>query len=359
MRLWQLHNHTPFSVEAQFQKDHTPASFWCVWIKATFEIAETGRLSLAQDQDPLEQAPVPDEGGQGLVADGDFYLPKAATDLLFQASATLPAGADPHAPYVASVAVGDWSKALRVEPARLWRKQRLGLGRLDIEDEQADVPLSYDQAYGGTYTDADGVTHRFEDNPAGCGYVPSDAERPDMLRAPRLFYRDESWSRPRHRARPAGLGPISPAWPSRAALAGTFDTDWRQLRAPILPTDHNPEWRQSAPRDQRYGGHIQGGEAVRFENIRGGRDFVLPRLDFRVESRFRGAWVAHEMRVQTLMVSVGAGRVSMVWCGAMPIGAAALDVALSETHVTLTQSSGFQVSPGQAGQFYAAARESA
>lgn len=349
MRLWQLHNFTPFPVASQFEKDHHAASFWGVWVKATFDVGTDGRLRLAFEQEPLHPAPIMSDNGPFALADNDITLPKSATDIIVIADSTPPNGHDDAAPYTVNVSLGTWTKSLVVHPPRDWKKPRLmGSGITISEGSDPSIPLSYDQGYGGTVFN-DGEPDHFEENPAGIGYHPD----PQAPRAgPRLTFPDDPWLGPKSTPRPAGLGPIARQWLPRAQLAGTFDTDWMQLRAPLMPEDHDPEWRHAAPVDQRYDGFVQGGENVRFDNMKAAVDFTLPHIGFHVESHFRGKWVRHDMQVQTVTLRPTQSQVTKCWCGVLPIGAAGFDVALRETQVSISKSSGFSVDAQQSARFH-------
>jgi len=78
---------------------------------------------------------------------------------------------------------------------------------------------------------------------------------------------------------PAGLGPVAPFAPPRAALAGTCDEAWRQLRAPLLPEDFDERFYLCAPEEQRPEEHLTGGEIVTLQNLcpEGALELTLPR----------------------------------------------------------------------------------
>ncbi len=351
MQLWELHNATPFAAAAQFERDEKAAAYWCVWIKATFDVAADGRVTLSDAQEPLLTAPETDDAGL-LLADVDQFLPKAATDILMDAMSRPPEDWKRASAYPVAASVGDWHKALTVRPAADWRWMK---GAQVREDSAPAIPLSYAYGFGGTITDADGNEERFEANPAGAGFAPR-AGRKDVVPAPRLFHKGERWKGPKDRPRPAGFGPIARHWLDRAKLAGTFDTDWMQTRAPLLPKDHDPAFRHAAPVDQRYPGHLQGGEEVRLVGVdwsgAAAPAFALPRLDFTVDSHFRGRWVAHRMQIDTLHLRPTTGQFTLCWCGTLPIGAARHDVALRETQISLRKGTGFAVAPEVLDQFY-------
>ncbi len=352
MQLWELHNATPFAATAQFERDEKAAAYWCVWIKASFDVGDDGRVRLAAEQAPLVTQPQTDEAGL-LLADVDLSLPKSATDILVQGESAPPKDWRQGTAYPVAAAVGGWSKVLTVRPAATWRWMK---GAQVNDDSAAGIALSYAQGFGGTITDEAGQEQRYEPNPVGKGFAP-DAGRGDRVAAPRLFHAGEVWKGPKDRPRPAGFGPIARHWLDRANLAGTFDTDWMQTRAPLLPKDHDPAFRHAAPKDQRYDGHLKGGEVVKLTHIAWGDggtapEFTLPVLDFAVDSHFRGAWVPQDMRIETLALDPGQKQFSMCWCGALPVGAVQNDIALRETQISLRRSQGFTVPPAMMDDFY-------
>ncbi len=352
MQLWELHNATPFAATAQFERDEKAAAFWCVWIKATFNVDADGRVRLASEQRPLVAAPVVDDAGL-LQADTDLSLPKSATDILLDGDSLPPKDWTRGTAYAVAAKVGDWSKTLTVRPAATWRWMK---GAQVHEDSTPGIPLTYTLGFGGTVTDAAGQEISHEPNPAGLGFAPG-AGRGDRVAAPRLFYKGETWKGPKDRPNPAGFGPIARHWLDRANLAGTFDTDWMQTRAPLLPKDHDPAFRHAAPSDQRYDGYLKGGEAVQLTHIAWGDGghapaFKLPVLDFAVDSHFRGAWVPQLMQIDTLAMYPRDRQFSLCWCGTLPVGAVKNDVALRETLISLRSSQGFAVPPEMMDAFY-------
>jgi hypothetical protein len=136
----------------------------------------------------------------------------------------------------------------------------------------------------------------------------------------------------------------------RSKLAGTFDDNWAKTRAPLLPQDHNPEYRSSVPPDQRYSGFLVGGERVEMRNISGVDNnpipgFTLPTLGFEVLTRLDGAWVPTPMTIQALVLRPSSGTFTLMWCGAIPIGSPANDVKIQQSTIVLKTSSGFTVTP--------------
>ena len=109
MKLWQLENFTPFSAAAQFHRDESAASYWCVWIKASFDVDDTGRLALAPVQAPLDQGPVVSDIGVPL-ADGDLGLPRGATDIVLHGHSLPPPHWRPGRDYAVEARIAGWQK---------------------------------------------------------------------------------------------------------------------------------------------------------------------------------------------------------------------------------------------------------
>jgi hypothetical protein len=67
--------------------------------------------------------------------------------------------------------------------------------------------------------------------------------------------------------KPAGYWPRALNEPRRLSALGDFDQQWLARRWPHLPTDTEPEFFFSAPKDQRLSGYLVGGESVRIVNM--------------------------------------------------------------------------------------------
>ena len=115
----------------------------------------------------------------------------------------------------------------------------------------------------------------------------------------------------------AGFGPVAPFQSPRAELAGTFDEQWRQQRAPLLPEDTDDAFNLCAPREQRPAAHLTGGETVTIQNLcpEGTLELVLPRVVLTFRSVFgpNGQGDNHLARLHTVLVEPEARRVQLVW----------------------------------------------
>lgn len=79
--MWSLDNRTPYAAGRNWVRDKTGAHHWLVAVKATFQVAPDGRLSLGDEQPPPLLAPIHrgDPGLSSLRADSDLLALKPGT----------------------------------------------------------------------------------------------------------------------------------------------------------------------------------------------------------------------------------------------------------------------------------------
>lgn len=109
------------------------------------------------------------------------------------------------------------------------------------------MPLVWERSLGGPAS---------ADNPVGRGLdgaTLADDERgiDGSQLMPNLQNPLQLVQRRTDRPPPICFAPISPSWPVRAALMGTFDETWAKTRAPHLPADLDLAFFQAAPREQQ------------------------------------------------------------------------------------------------------------
>jgi hypothetical protein len=320
--MWDLENATPFVAHAGFQRDENARALWCVWIKASFTISLDGQLFCSADQPGLVRGPKR-RTQIGIWADyledSDIVLPKPGCDIIVHGAAHGPAQGKWERPVTARVALADWEKSVWVWPP--------------AAGAPSDLPcdLGYSEAFGGP-------DHPF--NPIGCGQQGG--------RLPRLTY--PGIAQTDTRQRPASFGVVGAEWPCRAALAGTFDARWEEIRAPLLPTDHDPRARQHAAPDQQIAAPAPGAKIL-IENISGeGRSgehlgFALPDLRFDLSARFKNEWHRTPPNLQTVRIDLYARRLSMVWASGFAVPGAHQDVLLDRSYLCLEKGTGFVVAP--------------
>ena len=262
--MWTLFNRTAYGAERNWTRDKHGVHWWIVAVRATFDLAPDGRLTLADEQVPPLLAPeyFGEPGKSSLRYDSDLLGVKPATDVLVIANAHAPGG---HAaPTVAvSLRIGSLQKQLLVHGERVYRHGLAGLSPSSPKPFMTR-PIRYEVAFGGSdFSDPDPRNQRIDErNPVGRGLTVRPARLADTP-AHAVEYPSGNPAS----AGPAGFGPIDPAWMPRRVLAGTYDERWASTKKPLLPDDFDPAYALSSPVDQRVARPLAGGERVELFNM--------------------------------------------------------------------------------------------
>lgn len=247
--------------------------------KATFDILESGRVALAEEQHEILPAglAIGDPGDVGYVYEPETALTKVATDVVLVGSARATSGKSTRLDV--GLRVGPVQKVVRVFGDRAWVKTG---GRIIATDPRPfeRIPLAYQRAFGGwDRADRDENNWVFDPrNPVGVGYgdplrfVEEGKVPMPNIEDPQHLIRRYGDSPP-----PAGFGFISPHWQPRAQYAGTYDEDWQKTRKPLLPTDFDLRFFNAASRGLIAPGYLRGDEEVMIVNAS-----PVPKLRFRL-----------------------------------------------------------------------------
>jgi len=318
--MWALDNQTPFEAERTWVRDKDGKHHWIVVVKATYDIAQDGILSLSEEPVAPLLAPeyIGKDGESSLRYDADMVAMKPATDIYLNAIAYAPHG-QPCQQTKVSVQVNGWRKELIVYGKRVW-EGALG-GSVGLSDPQPFVtmPITYEGAFGGyDQQDPDPQHHRIDfRNPIGSGAAYNINHligRP----APNI----ESLHHGMGRGWPAGFGAIASYWSPRIELAGTYDEKWDAQRKPLLPVDYDPRCLLCAPQDQQISGYLTGGEIVELVNLThyGRLRFVLPTVALDFETKFGSASKKHESELVSVIIDSDGPRLILVWQTSLPCG---------------------------------------
>jgi hypothetical protein len=117
-----------------------------------------------------------------------------------------------------------------------------------------------------------------------------------------------------------GFSAIGCSWSPRCELAGTYDQVWKQTRQPLVPSDFDDRYFQSAPSDQVTPEFLSGGEQFELVNLTpsGCLKFRLPRLNFGFRTSIDGTMQHHRANLHTVIIEPDAMRLMMVWHTALP-----------------------------------------
>ena len=300
MQLHQQFNLTPFRTRIGFCQDSEGRDLAVALLKATFHFGQDGRVAAAP-----REASVP-------IFEKDVFYDAPATSSLRYASDVVPAkrGVDiavvgqayGHKAKVieAGFRVAGCEKVLAVYGPRCWVGGRVGgiAGPLAF----AEMPLRYEQAYGGSYLDKAGQNRIFDRNPVGVGFA--DAVR-DKAPLPNVEYRTAPFKSIGDRPQPAGLGFIPAGWKQRAGFAGTFDAAWERARRPLFPKDFDERFYNAVAQDQVLPGGLSGGERVVLRNLDRRAEtvgFALPPLRLVARFRIKDRCEESPMKADTLLI---------------------------------------------------------
>lgn len=314
-----LLNESPFQVVWMTGKLEPPA-----W-SATFIVKAGFRLRPGAAPEPLEE-PLDvsgdvfegDDPARALLYPSDAVYFKPRADLLFAGTFHAPGGRAVDVGR-ARFRVGRWSKDLAVVGDRTWRR----FGGQSEPRPFKTMPLAWERAFGGP---------GFARNPVGLGAADLlTAEGRRVRPLPNLENPARLIVEPGDDIEPAGVGPLSGAWPQRMAKAGTFGKAWQAKRWPWYPEDFDWGYFNAAPADQQVP-FLKGDEDVEVENLHPAHPkigFRLPGLRIRcfVEERRRATLSSREvsMSLDTLFVDMDRERLVLVWRGRAPVLTQTLD----------------------------------
>jgi hypothetical protein len=328
----EIANYTPWSHLVFRARTPDDDAFGVLVVRGTFRIVQGEPLRPVPDQAPVAicDRHRGEPGSSSLRMEADLAPFKPRTDIHLDAIAHAPEGR-PSTRWPVRVRVGSLQKDLLVRGPCEWRHQRLLGWRLNEPEPCVEVPIRYENAFGGTFTLEDGTVVSSVENPVGTGWLPSEAPKDQPIRAPQVLAIDEPDHRPGRRYPPQGYGPLSPNWQPRLARAGTFDERWLDERWPILPADFDYAFYNAAHPDMIYPSHVAGDESVLLVGLSPTRPVVSFRLPgYQINGLLRlgsGFLLPLVAVLDTIFIDVSGRepdehRVSLTWRACFPLGPA-------------------------------------
>lgn len=258
------------------------------------------------------------------------YVPfKPCCDVLLHGSAQCP-DERPRARLPVGLAVGTHlRKRAEVVGERLWEQHR-NRCQPGPAEPFTRLPLTWERAFGGTGTDADGRVFCHRENPRGRGYAPGQPAAGRVgTPLPNLEAPGRPLTAPVDDYPVLGFGPVARHWWPRAGYAGTWDDAWRAARMPGLPVDFEERFYQCAPADQQIP-WPHGGEVVELWHLTatGYCRFALPRVAVAMSAIARnGERIALTPALDTLVLLPDAGLFTLLWRAHLPLREGLRDLA--------------------------------
>jgi len=337
----ELVNYSPFPNFRYYSLDKEGRRFGTVIVKATYAIAPSGRLFVAEEQAPM----MFDDECHGEVNVTSLWHPsdmvpnKPSTDIIVNAVARAPDG-QPQSAWTCGLKVENSegtvvvSKDLRVTGSRVWqpkwkipltekqkqewRKHRHAFKGWELSEAEpiTELPLHYEYAYGGLLErgpDKNGqpIIDDNARNPLGRGWI--DREFTDHTvpqPAPQIELASDPVIDPYHGYTPQSLGPIPCAWEPRLPLGGTLDDDWEKNVWPNWPKDYSFAYHNSAHPDLICSDYLKGDERIRLLNLcAGSRELRLDLPGDRMSIDFvreDGSLERKQMNLDTVFLDIAA-----------------------------------------------------
>jgi len=315
----EISNKTSWSLSPLHLQDEEGAPLLVAVVKATFDIGADGVCTPAEAQLPVFVAG--DSWGEDAASSSYKYEPdvafyKPATDVVVVGHAW-PRSSD-GGPNVVGIELGPLRLLAHAVGARRWERALLGWKATPPEPFER-IPLRWEESFGGAAPSREGDQRQHEPrNPVGKGFC-GPGQDPEGLELPRIEHPDEPLTMVRQRRTPRGFGFVSPHWEPRARLAGCYDDEWREARAPMLPVDFDRRFFNAAPAGLVADPHLRGDERVRLLGLtpEGAMAFALPGTRppaVNASSRRLGDSLI-KMRLDTVIVEPDERRVQLVWRG--------------------------------------------
>ena len=285
----KLQNHTDFLAEPRplIGKEGDELA---VIVKATFaRPRDSAELELAPREAvrAIRSADLPwgDPEKSSIKYPSDLCLAKPGTDVIVVARAYAP-GDKPVPWFDAGLQAGSLRKLVRIFGLRVWES---GGAALSAPRPGACLEVRYDHAWGGL--DLTDLTQPVEEprNPVGVG-IARDLATLTHKAAPSIEDPADPIRSARGKYVPAGLGAIGRSWEPRRRLLGTYDAQWLEERAPLLPADHDERGNLCASAGLVASPPFKGGEEVALWNLTlggGSVAFRLPKLRISIELKVK------------------------------------------------------------------------
>jgi hypothetical protein len=311
----------PMSAAMTVAPDRVGAEHYLLVIKRTFDIPMDRSVPKpAMIQDRLIEADqyYGDPASTSIHAASDWAFRKPKTDLIVIGSACSPRGSEVRALDVRLRVGSVIDKTIRVTGDRFWQTRLIGAYHPSDPLPFERLPIVYERAFGGADTSPTNPKHhRFHrENLVGVGvFASTDPDGIVGKKLPNLAPPGRPLAQWGETTKTVCFGFVSPHWVPRADYAGTYDQAWLDSRYPLLPTDFNEFFHQTAPADQVIEG-LRDAERITITNMHpdGTIEFAVPPVELPVVFMFKDQGDHHVTpKLDTVVVRPNDLRFSLVW----------------------------------------------
>ncbi|MBW3698163.1 DUF2169 domain-containing protein [Vibrio sp. T187] len=307
MQLWDIDSHPELTLKGRFQRDENGNEVWVVTGKRTWKLEVTAWVE--QEESLIHDDPVyaGEPGISAMKEDHEFAYFKQNTDVLIYGKARSYSKKPVVYHECRLLLDGHIDKTISVHGERVWIEHGGSL-TMSRPTEFIEKEIDYSNAIGGDIR-----------NRIGCGIASSNKELLEQ-NVPSVFYPKEDWSPTGAKLRTAGFGPVPPFFESRLTFAGTFDEHWEETRRPMLPTDFDKRFYQSAPVDQQCKGYLLGGERMVMSGFCHDDTilFRIPSEQYVAIAKFQDETYQSDMSIYTVFVDSEQKTVSVSYTAAFP-----------------------------------------
>lgn len=322
----EIRNHTPLTTALVPGLDKNGYDYAALIMKGKFTIVPSQpRLIFNEEPAEIIKGDVhygePDKTSVRYESDTAIY--KRGTDIVVNGHAYAP---HQRAAYSvdASVQVGNLSKTCRVFGDRVWEKSsKTVMSLMPGQPQPFDkIPLVYERAFGGIdLTRPEEKNPEFATtNPIGKGFIGTKGNPQAGMPLPNIEDPRQIIQRWEDRPLPSGFGFIGRAWQPRIALAGTYDTQWKKKRSPLLPHDFNDQYFNGAHPDLITEKLLMGGERVTLTSlsVNGQLIFDLPVWNEPVTIFIKGRKQVFQPVLDTVVIEPDDMSVLLTWRATVP-----------------------------------------
>ncbi len=308
-------NRTPFAAELHPALDKNCFDYAVIVIKAACRITDKEVLQIADEQATIHHTNIHFGNPQttSIQYAADVVRAKTKTDIVVIGHAY---ASQRHCSVMdAGLLIDKHQIIRRIFGNRYWEKSVIGW-KISPPGTFDAVPLKFENAFGGSYFDSKHqLVDYFAANPLGKGFTSIKSERPtEGLTLPNIeLVRQpiETWT---DKPPPAALGFIANNWQPRMGYQGTYDAEWQNTRAPLLPLDFDERFFNAAPADLQVP-FLRGGEKITLARLTpcGSLSFQIPTWQLSVCVVAKGRAVDLAPVLDTVVIEPDRRQAQLTW----------------------------------------------